>query len=135
MLVVADFDNYFYSVRSPDHISRMISEDRFAHIFTWETTTSYDASAQIPENELKPESVLLMSEREQRPKYIRIQFSDRSCLNKFLFIVFRLLNLAYTTFYYYFMPWLESIYVFFLILNQNKEQAGKAFENASSMSS
>lgn len=45
MLVVADFDNYFYAVRKPDHISRMIVEDEYAGIFTWETTTSYDASA------------------------------------------------------------------------------------------
>ena len=63
MLVVADFDNYFYSVRNPDHISRMITEDKFAHIFTWETSTSYDAKAEIPENELKPEMVLLKEEQ------------------------------------------------------------------------
>ena len=30
MLVVADFDNYFYSVRTPDEISELIFKDEFA---------------------------------------------------------------------------------------------------------
>ena len=45
MLVVADFDNFFYAVRKPDHISRMITDDKYADILTWETTTSSDAAA------------------------------------------------------------------------------------------
>ena len=40
----------------------MITDPSKAHIFEWETTTSYDAVARIPENELKPEHVLMMSE-------------------------------------------------------------------------
>ena len=44
-------------------------------------------------------------------------------LNKIYYICYRLLQLLYTSFYYYFMPWLEAIYVFFLILNQNKTSA------------
>ena len=43
MLVIADFDNYFYAVRNPDEINLLISDEYYAGILTWETTTSYDA--------------------------------------------------------------------------------------------
>ena len=45
MLVIADFDNYFYAVRNPDGINKLISDDYYSGILTWETTTSYDAQA------------------------------------------------------------------------------------------
>mmetsp|Transcript_28117 Transcript_28117/g.37528 ORF Transcript_28117/g.37528 Transcript_28117/m.37528 type:complete len:96 (+) Transcript_28117:358-645(+) len=62
MLVVADFDNYFYMVRAVDHVSAMITDPIHATVFKWETTTSYDALAQVPENELAPEAALLKIE-------------------------------------------------------------------------
>lgn len=40
MLVIADFDNYFYAVRNQDKLTEMITDDRYAGLFTWETTTS-----------------------------------------------------------------------------------------------
>ena len=45
MLVIADFDNYFYAVRNPDSINLLISDEYYSGILTWETTTSYDAQA------------------------------------------------------------------------------------------
>jgi len=67
MLVVADFDNYFYSVRDHDNVSNMITDPTHAKVFTWETTTSYDALAEISQNELAPECVLVQKEMGQRP--------------------------------------------------------------------
>lgn len=46
MLVIADFDNYFYNARSS--INKIITDDRYASIFTWEVTSSYDGAAKIP---------------------------------------------------------------------------------------
>ena len=123
MLVVADFDNYFYSVRNPDHISRMIHDESLAHIYKWETTTSFDACAEIPENMLKCEKVLMMCESHERPKYIRMKFSDRNCQNKMLYLFFKTLSLSYTAFYYYFMPWISSLFIFFALFGQNKKWA------------
>ena len=74
MLVIADFDSYFYSVRSRDKITEMLTEDKYAQIFEWETTTSQDARAKVPENELKEEKILMMHEVAGRPKYIYLSF-------------------------------------------------------------
>ena len=45
MLVLAEFDNFFYMMRSSDEITSMMVEEKFTYIFCWETTTSYDAAA------------------------------------------------------------------------------------------
>ena len=60
MLVIADFDNYFYNPRNS--VNKIISDDRYASIFSWEVTSSYDGAAKIPENELAPEMVLMNME-------------------------------------------------------------------------
>mmetsp|Transcript_4711 Transcript_4711/g.6205 ORF Transcript_4711/g.6205 Transcript_4711/m.6205 type:complete len:117 (-) Transcript_4711:149-499(-) len=115
MLVLADFDNYFYSMRTPDHITRMITDDEYANIFTWETTTSFDAVAKIKENELASESILLAEEVHLRPKYIRMSLAQRNCLNKLFYAVYRFLALIYSSFYYYFMPWVASFFICFVL--------------------
>ena len=91
MLVVAEFDSYFEAIRSVDPRSELIQNERYASILYWETTTSWDAVAETPDHELRQEKVLLKSEMHQRPKYIYIKFSARSCFNMFLFVIYRLL--------------------------------------------
>ena len=44
MLVLAEFDNFFYEMRSADEITRMLVETKFSFIFRWETTTSFEAA-------------------------------------------------------------------------------------------
>ena len=58
MLVIADFDQYFYALRDKDHITELIETGKYAKIRTWEVTTSRDAVLKCAENELKPESIL-----------------------------------------------------------------------------
>ena len=70
MLVVADFDTYFYAARKSDVISSLLQDKRYSSIFAWETTTSYDACAKIPENKLKKEVALMTFEQHLRPEYI-----------------------------------------------------------------
>ena len=123
MLVIADFDNYFYSVRNYDSVNQLLSSDRFVSIFTWETTTSYDAKAQIKENELREEMVLMKNEMSERPKYIHIRFSDRKAGNQILYGIYKLLQLFYTSFYYYFMPFVASIAVWYVLLEKNYDVA------------
>ena len=123
MLVIADFDNYFYAVRNTDALTAMITDDRYANLFVWETTTSSDAKAKIPENELKPENILLKVEADQRPKYIHLKIGDRKFVNCVYYIVYRVLNLIYTSFYYYFMPFAATFFVMNLLLSTNKKLA------------
>lgn len=122
MLIIAEFDNYFYSVRdNEDGIKSMITESLYDSIFTWETTTSPDACAKIPENELKPEKILLASEKDMRPQYIKMEFGDRTCFNKFLFIAYKLCQIFYNSIFYYFIPFLAQFGVFLLLLSVNKD--------------
>ena len=117
MLVIADFDNYFYAVRNPDSINLIISDEYYSGILTWETTTSYDSQAQVPENELQNEMVLMMSEMCMRPKYIHLKFGDRTCKNKTLFIIYKVFQTLYTAFYYYFMPFIATLVIFAFLIN------------------
>ena len=45
-----------------------------------------------------------------------MNFRDRSCGNKLLYLVFRLLKLIYNCTWFYFMPWLSSYFVVFVLL-------------------
>ena len=45
MLVIADFDNYFYASRAADPVNLIINDDQYASVCIWEVTTSYDAKA------------------------------------------------------------------------------------------
>jgi len=123
MLVISDFDNYFYAVRNPDIINDLINDPRYESLFTWETTTSDDATAKISENELKPERVLMTREAHMRPKYIKITFGERTCSNKFFYVVYKTLQLLYTSFYYYFMPFAATFFVWNLLMYENANAA------------
>ena len=131
MLVIADFDNYFYAVRNYDSINALLSDEKYLSIFTWETTTSYDAKFKIKENELREEMILMKNEMHLRPKYIHIRFGDRTWVNKILYICYKLLNLLYTSFYYYFMPFVASIFVWYVLLEENYAQAKNPTEDLS----
>jgi len=130
MLIVADFDNYFYAVRSRDKISEYIVRDEYANLFVWETTTSRDAHARIPENELAKENILSLKEMHLRPKYIAITWRDRSCSNRILFFIYRTLQVGYTSFYYYFMPFVATFSVWLLLLEANQSVAEKKFADS-----
>ena len=72
--------------------------------------------------------VLMKEEMSMRPKYIHLRFSDRTCLNKVLYTTYKFLQLLYTSFYYYFMPFVASIYVWYILLEKNFETAKNAYE-------
>ena len=119
MIVIADFDNYFYAIRRDDPIAKFNENKQLARIFTWETTTSNDASAKIPENMLKPETVLLKNEAHLRPKYIYLRFWDRSFWNKVFWSFYRLLNLVYTSVYYYWLPFIATFSIWLVLINES----------------
>ena len=50
-------------------------------------------------------------------------FWDRSTLNKIYYICYKLFQLLYTSFYYYFMPFVASIFVWYVLLEENYDQA------------
>ena len=82
-------------------------------------TTSYDAKARIKENELREEMVLMKDEMALRPKYIYCSWGSRTCGNKILYSIYKLLQLLYTSFYYYFMPFVASGVVWYVLLKEN----------------
>ena len=52
MLVIAEFDNYFYTIREDDIVKRIVTDELYEDMFTWEVSTSVDARAKIKENEM-----------------------------------------------------------------------------------
>ena len=123
MLVIADFDNYFYMIRRSDSSTKIIHDPNYSRVFTWETTSSQDAAAKIPENELNPENVLILEEVHLRPKYIYLKWTERSCRDKCLYVIYRFLQIFYTSFYYYFMPYVATFLVWNLLSQTNSDVA------------
>ena len=65
----------------------------------------------------------MMNEMGMRPKYIHLRFKDRSCLNKTLFLIYKLFQTLYTAFYYYFMPFIASLIIFAFLISKNEDVA------------
>ena len=118
MLVVAEFDNFFYRMRSADDCTRMLTGE--TDIFKWETSTSADAAAKTEKNKLAPESVLRTEDMHERPEYIRYSLSQRSCANKVYYALFRAINLFYNSVYYYWFPWMASSFLALYLLTENE---------------
>ena len=129
MLVIADFDTYFYNVRMRDHITAVLTEGHYSSIFTWEVTTSSDANAVLKENELKEEIILLNHEKDQRPRHIHLPFSKRSCSNKLLYITYKVFYIFYTAIYYYFTPFIASYVIWAILIKTSETEAQSEYDN------
>lgn len=52
VLVISDFDNYFYLTNRHDDVKRLITDDEFARLKTIQQTSSNEAKAKIEEHKL-----------------------------------------------------------------------------------
>ena len=108
LLAIADFDNQLLEIRPKDYIYKRLTEEEGRAIFTWETTTSWMAMPRTDEFRLPEESVLRIEEMNERPTYIGIRMSDRPCLNKILYIIFRAIRLFYNAIIHYYIPFIAT---------------------------
>ena len=56
---------------------------------------------------------------DQRPRYINLTFGSRTCVNKLLYIFYKLLKLIYTACYYYFLPFFAHFAVWMILMQTN----------------
>ena len=74
ILVISEFDDYFYTISGQQIYKDMITEDKYAELLKIETTSSKSARARIPEHkimevELKDDQFF---RNKKRPEYIFI---------------------------------------------------------------
>ena len=129
VLVIADFGKNFASIESAERVKKLLGEERYEKILKWETTTSISAADQIPENELRNENILNAKDAKERPRYIYIGFMSRTCSNRILYILYRLLTMFNNSFWYYFAPFLFTQGSFLYLISQ-KDAIREAAEEA-----
>ena len=72
--------------------------------------------------------VLMKDEMSERPMYIYMSWGSRTVYNKFLYSIYKILQLLYTSFFYYFMPFIASIVVWYILLQENYDQAKTVYD-------
>lgn len=62
------------------------------------------AKAEIKEHELAFDGICPEAIKDQYPKYIRISFWDRSCINKLEYTIYVVIKAGFVSVWYYFAP-------------------------------
>ena len=119
VLVIADFDENFYSINSDVRNKQKITEERYEKIRKVEVTTSWSADHKVDGNRLENEQILSREEAGKRPEYIYMSFSSRSCSNKVLYSLYRFVMLFYNSIFYYFSPFIFRYFTYFYFIYKN----------------
>jgi hypothetical protein len=116
LVVISEFGSYFYDAyQSNASWKDVITDEPYANMLVIQTTTSYQARHLIDGNKIElqecEETMKSDSELANKiedfkiPTHIKISFwKDRSCMNKFLYIVYKVIRCFYVSMWFYFLP-------------------------------
>ena len=102
--VLIRFDQFVYDTFKSDKEIKHLKDENILKIFTVETTTSNCARARIPKHIVKKDGICPEDAKSEYPEYIRINFCDRTCRNKFKYMLYMLIKCVYVSIWYYFIP-------------------------------
>lgn len=109
LAVIAEFDDFVYESLRSESMKTLIEAEVTEKIFVFRHTTS----KKCKDEEL---STVLDEHGEYRP--LKVTFRSRTCCNKCLYITYKALRIFYTSFYFYFIPFITIILTCFIpILN------------------
>lgn len=128
LAIIAEFDNFFYDALGENKDKELITNPDIYDelLYTIRRTTSYLSLAHIEENHLNDPALDYLRDPKNRlykfklqdvspgQNYIHLSFKQRSCLGKFLAIVYRIYKLFYVTFWFYFLPFTALLGSFFI---------------------
>ena len=111
IVVISQFGNFFYMASSEKKWKEVITDSRFGEYLMIQTTTSCLARYKIADNELKKQRADEKIDNTERkgikiivPKYIYVNFKDRICSNKVLYLLYKCFRILYITLWFYFLP-------------------------------
>ena len=78
VLVISDFDNYFYNINRYDEKKKLITCEEYDRLKTIQQTSSREAKAKIEEHKLAKIEIETAESTACRPEYIYIGFRMRS---------------------------------------------------------
>ncbi len=117
LVIVAEFDNYVFSSMKVESFRVLIEKTFTEKTFVIFHTTSIKC-ADSEMTDVKDENGDL------RP--MKVKFSERTCVNKFFFVIYRIVRSIYISLYFYFLPFLLVIvstfvpYIYFIYDYQSK---------------
>jgi hypothetical protein len=114
LVVISEFDDFFYQALGDDDCKIFLQDPSFADIVKIERTTSSRATDQIPEHQLTKQAINIPDEAErvlleaagEIPRYIFCDFRSRSLLNMAGMLLYRAMRTVYVTAWFYFLPFL-----------------------------
>jgi hypothetical protein len=101
LAIITDFDNLVFSSMKGEVFRELITEDFTVDVLKISHTTSKKCSIYEKSDQL--------DETGENLRPLKLQFGHRRCVNKFLFIVYKLLRTFYVSTFFYFMPFASII--------------------------
>ena len=116
LMIIGSFDDIFGKVTGKELAKDVLTDPAYQELFKIETTTSVDAKRQKNEWLPKDEIYELIThfrrqdgkEEIERPRRIRIAFTDRSCkgCRMPMYIIYRFFRVLHVTLWFYFGPFI-----------------------------
>lgn len=129
LVIISEFDDFFYSTYDDSELKSVISDSDYANLLMIRRTSSVDATVESNQNLMTVDQCEKGYDSDNNlrvlPKYIYVNFlRDRSCTNKLLYTIYRIIKCLYTSVWFYFMPYAIIIcsYTIPLIHRQNADQ-------------
>jgi len=95
LAIITDFDNLVFSSMKGEAFRELIIEDFCSEVLKISHTTSKKCSVFDKSDQVNLEGEVIP---------LRVQFKERSCCNKFVFIIYKMLRTFYVSLFFYFMP-------------------------------
>ena len=97
LAIIAEFDNFIFNSLRSEFIKKFTDSEVSKKILRIRHTTSTSCGV---------EELTDIKDENNNFRPLRIQFSSRTCLNKFLYVYYKMLRCLYVSLYFYFMPFL-----------------------------
>ncbi len=96
LAIIAEFNDFVYQSLRSESMKKLIEAEVTEKILVIRHTSS----KKCKDWELST----VMDEETDQYRPLRVRWSDRECCNKFLYVIYKMLRMFYTSLYFYFIP-------------------------------
>ena len=112
LVIISEFDDFFFNAYKDEDLKDAITNDGdvYKELLMIRRTSSIDAKPHSNQNIMTQEHCERENFNQELPRYIYVDFcKGRSCCNKMLFVIYKVLKCLYTSAWFYFMPYATII--------------------------
>lgn len=101
LAIIADFDNFTYESIFNEPLKKLLYE---------EVKDDLNVIAHTTSKKCKPDELSTVKDETGQLRKLRVNFNERLCCNKALFVLYKMLRVWFVSIYFYFMPTIVIVF-------------------------